>query len=264
MSSYKDVDGNIHIGVPPAAQYGRQPGGAEAARDEWWGMRGAGQERQQQAIGASDWMRQQGQTGGNQAQENAALASNYASGAGGNQQGAIQLARQMAMGQSPSAAAYQLQSGLDQSSRMQSAMAGGARGGAALATAGQNAQANTSNLQQNAFTQGQMLRAREMAQGAGMYSTLLGQQREQATARLGMGNEMSQFNAGQRDRYNLGMQGAAIGMGQAANQQGELDLGYYQQGMNPINAQTQAQQQYQQWLDSARRQAYAANQEEGG
>lgn len=251
-------DDYIRINVPPPAQYGRKPGGEVAARDEAWGMQAQNDPRQAANQDAMRFM-QGGGGGAGQAQENAGLANNYASGAGGNQQGSIQLARQMAMGQSPSAAAYQLQSGLDQSSQQQSAMARGARGGAALATAGSNAQANTANLQQNAFTQGQMLRAREMSQGAGMYSTLLGQQREQDTARLGMGNEMSQFNAGQRDKYSLGMQGAAIGAGQVGAGTNDLDFNSYQQGMNPINAQTQANQQYQQWLDSARRQAVAAN-----
>ncbi len=250
------------INVPGAAKYGRQAGGADIARDEWWGQQATNDGRQAANNSAFQWAQGQAAGGtGNQAQENAQLAGNEASGAGGHQANAQGLARAMAYGMSPSEGAYQLQAGLDSASRMQSAIGRSARGGAALATAGANQQANTANLQQNSYTQGGLLRAQEMAQGRQMYGQQLGQQREQDQARMGMANEMSQFNAQQGDKYRLGMGQAAIGLGQAGLGGQEVDFNYYQQGMNPVNAQTQAQQQYQQWLDSARRQAVSGNQE---
>ncbi len=253
---------DVTINVPGAARYGRQPGGADAARDEWWAMQQANDGRQQQNLTATQWAQDQARVGtGNQAQENSQLAGNEASGAGGHQAGATGLARAMAYGMGPSEGAYQLQAGLDQASRMQTAIGRSARGGAAMATAGANQQANTANLQQNAYTNAGLLRAQEMAPGRSMYGQMLGQQREQDQARIGMANEMSQFNAGQKDRYRLGMGQAGLALGQAGMGGQEIDLNYYQQGMNPVNAQTQAQQQYQQWLDSARRQATAGNQE---
>lgn len=250
------------INVPAAARYGRQPGGAEIARDAWWGQMAGNDARQEANTQAQQYAQQQSQTGtGQQATVDPRLAGNAGSGAGGNQQQAVGLARAMAYGNSPSVAAYQLQAGLDQASRQQQAMSRSARGGAALATAGRDGAANTSNLQQNAFTQGGLLRAQDMAQGRSMYGSMLGQQREQNSALLGMQNEMNQFNAQQQDKYRLGMGQAGLQLGQVGNQTGEQDLSNWQQGMNPVNAQTQAQQQYQQWLDSARRQATSGNQE---
>lgn len=253
---------DVTINVPGAANYGRTPGGANAARDEWWNQMSQNDGRQGANLDAQRWAQQQSVNGtGQQAQVDPRLAGNAGSGAAGNQAQATGLARSMAYGNSPSQAAYQLQAGLDSSSRQQQAMSRSARGGAALATAGRDGAANTSNLQQNAFSQAGLLRAQDMANGRSLYGSMLGQQREQSTALLGMQNEMDQFNAQQKDRYRLGMGQAGLQLGQVGNQQGELDLSNYQQGMNPVNAQTQAQQQYQQWLDSARRQSVSGNQE---
>ena len=259
------ADKVITINTPPAANYGRTPGGFARARDEWWSQQGQNDEAQDATTQGATWAQQQSQAQrGPQATENAALANREASGAGGHQAGAADLARRMAMGQSPSEAAYQLQRGLDLSSSMQGALGRSARGAGALATASANQQANTANLQQNAFSQGQALRAQEMATGRGLYGSLLGKQREQDAARLGMGNEMAQANAQYNDRYGVGMGNAAIALGQVGNQQAAQDFGYYQQGMNPVNAQTEAWQQYKAWLANAQKQKQAANIEELG
>lgn len=198
------------------------------------------------------------QNRGPQAVEDRTLANREASGADGNQAGAMQLARQMAMGQAPSEAAYQLQAGLDRGIGQQQAMGRSARGAAALSTAGANSQANQATMQQNAYTQGGLLRSKDMAAGRGMYATLSGQQREQDLNRLGAGNEMGQFNAKLNDAYGMQMGNAAIGLGEAGNALNGRDLNNFERGTRAIGAQDQANQQSKLWELQKRQQEQAA------
>ncbi len=257
--------------VPLAAEYGRSNpltdhyGGANRARDEWW--KGMGHnDADQNAInaGAASANRQSeiGQTRGPVAQENAGFANNEASGAGGNQAYATGLAGTLARGNTPSVGAYQLQSGLNQATAQQRAMSRSARGGAALATAGTDAAANTANLQQNAFSQGKILAAQDMTAGRNLYGSALGQQRDQDNARIGIGNTISQANAEQNDKYSLGMGGAAVGMGGAGNGASAQDLQYYQGGMGVVGAQSEAEQQKQRWVADARKRVAAQQAED--
>lgn len=206
-------------------------GGHEGAAGEWADVGMAGMAGSQ---ANAKWA--QGQMKGDrgpQAVENADLVNREASSRYGDQSGAIQLAREAAMGQAPSEAAWQQQQGLNQAMGAQSALAGSARGAAGIARAGTNAMANTAGLQQNAYMQGGQLRAKEMADARGLYGGLSGQQREQDLQRLGMGNQMSQYNAGLNDQYKLGM--GQLGLGY-----GNQGLGWYQAGQSPYNQQQQA------------------------
>jgi hypothetical protein len=163
-----------------------------------------------------------------------------------DQAGAMQLARDAAMGNAPSEAAYQLQAGLDAASASQASMAGGARGSAALALGQGNAAYNTANLQQQAFTQAGQLRAQEMANARGLYGSLSGQQREQDQNRLSLGNQMSQYNASLNDQqaYNQGMLG--VQYGNLANNQSQVDQAYYNTGANIGSQQFQTDWQREQ------------------
>lgn len=240
--------GVIRIDSTDAALYGRDPDGSGKARDAWWGRMGANNPQQSQVTGGMGYANGQAQAErGPQATEDPRLAGNEASGANGHQAGAIGLAGSLASGMQPSQGAYQLQNGLNQASDFQTAMGHSQRGAAAMATAGSNAQANTANLQQNAYLQAGALKANDMTAGRGLYGSLVGTQREQDTARIGQANELGQFNAQANDQYRLGMGNAALGFGQAANGQSGMDLSNYQQGMNPVNAQTQANQQKHSW-----------------
>lgn len=257
-----------------AATYGRPAGtpddpggmgGANKARDEWWNREHNNDAQQEQVTGAASYANQQaalGQDRGPQAVEDAGLAQNEASGANGHQQGAIGLAGTLARGQQPSQAAYQLQSGLNQASAQQASMGRSGRGMAALATGGINAQANTAALQQNAFTQGGLLRSRDMAAGRGMLGTGLGQQQAQDQQRLGQANQLGQFNAQQNDAYSLGMGQAGVGLGGVANSQQQTDLLWHQGGMQPVEAQSEADQQQKKWLADAEAQRIAARKED--
>ncbi len=250
----------INIASTQQANYGRDPNGSAKARDAWWGQMGANNHQQEQVTGGMGYANGQAQADrGPQATEDPRLAGNEASGANGHQAGAIGLAGGLARGMQPSQGAYQLQSGLNQATDYQTALSHSGRGAAALATGGSNAQANTANLQQNAYLQAGALKANDMAAGRGLYGSLLGTQREQDTARLGQANEIGQYNAQANDAYRLGMGNAAVGFGQAGNAQSGMDLSNYQQGMNPVNAQTQANQQRHAWDANSSKQAVNNN-----
>lgn len=241
-------------------------GGANKARDQWWAGQGKNDQQQNWTQAGGNFASEQaalGQNRGATAQQDATLAANANSGAGGHQQGAIGYADQLARGNTPSAAAYQLQSGLNQATDQQASMAAGARGGAALATAGANQQANTAALQQNAFTQGGLLRSRDMASGRGLLGSALAQQRDNAGQLMGQANQLNQFIAKRNDDFSLQMGQAGVAFGDVANQQGAQDLAWYQGGMRPINAQSEAEQQGQEWDADAEKQRIAAAQEDG-
>ncbi len=253
-------EGNkIHISTPQAALYGGVPGGANAATDEALARTGSNDAAQIAIDNGVTYQQNQARNGRNPAQMDAAAANNQASGAGGNQAGAIELARRQAMGAAPSAAAYQMQAGLNQASAQQRAMAAGARGSAALATAGANRNANISNLQQNAFSGAGMLRSREMAEGRGLYGSATNQQRGQDQQMLGMANDFGTANVGAQDSYKLGMGNAAVGLGGVQNAQQGRDFTNERNAWDAIYAQDDANQDRQNWLANNRKQAVAAN-----
>jgi hypothetical protein len=257
------------MGVPLAATLGRtnpadgQLKGAEQLRDQMWsGMDKNDADQGAVNRGAGYMNQQSAEQRGPQARENTTLANNFASGAGGHQQGAMGLANTLARGQQPSQAAFQLQAGLNQASNMQTSMGRSARGGAALATAGANAQANTANLQQNAWTQGGMLRSKDMAAGRGMLTSAVGQARDQAGQRLSQTNDMMAGNQGRNDQYSINSGKAAVGLGNVANGMAGQDLQYYQGGMEAVEAQSEALQMRQDWLADAEKQRIAALRED--
>lgn len=255
----------IKISTPGAAIYGRKPSGDQVSRDEIMGHAAENDADQANINSGMNYANSEAQKAQTRvgAAEDVGLSNNVAGGANGNQAGAITLARRLATGSQPSAAAYQLQSGLNQATAQQTALGRSARGSAAIATAGANAGYNNANLQQSAFAQGGLLRSRDMATGRGLYGGLVGQAREQDTARIGMANEMSQFNAAQNDKLGLQMGQAAVGFGDVANQQGGSDLNYHQRGMQPINAQAEAEQARRHWLAQGQKTAVANNIQEG-
>lgn len=251
----------IKYNTPPA-QYGNSPTGAMDARNEGMG-RLANNDPAQRAIGGGmAYANGEAVNGRPGADMDQTAANNQASGADGNQAGAIELARRQAMGTSPSAAAYQLQAGLTQGLAQQTSMSRGARGGAALATAQSNAGYNQGAMQQNAYTQGGMLKSQDMATGRGIYGSLTNQKRGQDQAAVGMANEFSQANQHAADNYQLGMGNAAVGFGGVANAQNGADFSNAQNAMDPVWQQDDANQDAQGWL-AAQRQATAAANKEG-
>jgi hypothetical protein len=251
----------VKLVTPQAAQYGGTGpgGGAVAARDAGLARLGNNDADQDAINGGMGYANGQAAAGRPGAVADPTAAANQASGANGNQAGAIELARRQAMGQVPSQGVMQLQQGLNQASQQQAAMAGGARGSAALATAGANQRANTSNLQQNAFGQAGLLRAQDMAAGRGMYGSLTNERRGQDQQALGMSNEFGVANQKAADDYRLGMGNAGVGLGAVGNAQAGADFTNTRNAFDPIYDQDDANQDQQTWLANNRRQAVAAN-----
>lgn len=257
----------VNLNTPGPAQYGQTTDYGKFGK----GVAGASAEAENQGhfndsaqgavAGATGYAQDAaangtGFTGGEQ---NAGDANQQASGANGNQAGAIELARRMAAGNSPSAGAIQLQRGLNQGSAQQTAMAAGARGSAGIATAQGNAAANTSNMQQNAFTGAGMLRSQDMATGRGLYASLTNDQRGQDQAATAEANRVGMANAKASDDYRLGMGNAAVGFGAVANGQNQNDLSNFQRGMAPVYGQDEMNQQGKEWLYEDRQHAATDN-----
>ncbi len=270
MSIFQDIGAAFNTkhntvagpGTPDAAVYGRTPGGAEKARDAAWAQQGNNDAAQAATAGAQGYANNQmygSQDRGPQAMENAGLAQNEMDSRYGHQNGAIGLAGSMAAGNMPSQGAYQLQAGLNQGLAQQSSMAGSARGGASLATAQSNQNANSAAMNQNAFSAAGQLRASDMAQGRGLYGSLTSQQRAQDQDRMAQGNQMAQGNAARNDAYGLGMGNLANQFGEVGNAQDNVDFGYNQQGMAPINDQFQAEQQRRGWMAGNSKQVAGQN-----
>ncbi len=260
---------HVQLVTPAAAQYGKTtpyPGGNNAvgARDEAWGQGAHNDTQQGQVDGAQKYANDAAKTGKgwSGADQNAGAAANQAGRAGGNQAGAIELARRMAMGSQPSQAAMQMQSGLNQATAQQRAIGGSARGGAAMATAQSNQLANTANLQQNAYTAAGMLKGQEMAAGRGLYGSMAQDSRGQDAAALAEANRMGQANAKSYDDYRMGMDNAGVQFGGVGLGQQGSDLDNFNRGMNPIYAQDDMNQQQKEWLYEDRRNAAASNKEE--
>jgi len=77
------------------------------------------------------------------------------------------------LGQAPSVAQIQMQDAMNRAGQQQQSAAGSARGAGSLALAQMNASNQISGIQQNAATQGALLRAKEMeAARAGMFSAI--------------------------------------------------------------------------------------------
>lgn len=123
----------------------------------------------------------------------------------GQQQDALGMMRQAALGNAPSVAAIQQKQGMESALRGQQAMAAGARGSAGLAGAQYNAAMNAGALQQSAVGQASQLRAGEMAQARDAYGNMtnsirgqdIGQAGQQGQLGLGYENVLQNTQLGQ-------------------------------------------------------------------
>lgn len=209
---------------PNAGAWGGSPGTGEA----WMGMAKSGIAG---AKGNENYWNNRADEGlgpGGMAWESADLANREAESRGYDQAGALQLAREAAMGQAPSEAAYMMQQGLNSAIANQSAVAGGARGAAALAQAQGNMASNVANLQNQTFGQAGLLRAKEMAEARGMYGGLAGQTRQQDLERLGYANDIAKTNATNNMNFTLGA-------GNIAQGYGNQGIGWFNAGANVGN-----------------------------
>lgn len=191
----------------PYYYWGNSPNAAGQMTQQGLAGMGGSQAGQNWSNNMSNWAMSRGPT----AVENQTLSNNDAMARGYDQAGSLQLLRQAAMGQMPSAAAYQMQNGLNQAVANQYATMGGARGNAGIALAQGNAGANIANLQNQTYNQASQLRAQEMANAQGLYNQGANTLRGQDQNRLQMANQMAQFNAQENDQMAQNYANNALG-----------------------------------------------------
>ncbi len=250
-------------------KYGNSAGGAAAASKEWDDLSAANTYAKNGLAAGANWANAEaGRNRGAMAQENQGLANNFAGGANGNQAGAMGLAKSMAMGNSPSQAAYQLQDGLNQGLAQQSSIANSARGAGSMATAGSNAGYNQAAMQQNAFSQAGQLRAQDMAAGRGLYASMTDQERGQAGERMGQANDMAAGNAtgntSDRELVFMNIDNAGVNFGKVGNRMNGQDLSDMQHGHDPSMLEDDSNQDYQVYLANKRKTAESNYKQDNG
>lgn len=161
----------------------------------------------------------------------------------------MNLAKDAAMGNAPSAAQYMMQSGLNQGIANQQAMAGGARGAGGLALAGGNMAGNAAAMQGQAYNQAGQMRAQEMAQARGQYGDMTNQMRASDSTFGNQVDRANQFNAGQVNDVENRNKDRDVnfrqGMGQTGVQYGNLANQNLQTGMHPYDQQQSSDTQMQ-------------------
>ncbi len=236
-------------------------GGATGAAQEWENLN-AKNAYAKNGLGAGADIA--ANSSGSRVNEDPGLSNQFAGGANGNVSGATGLARSMAEGQMPSAAAYQLQAGLNQGLAQQQSIGNSARGGAALATAQSNAQNNSAAMQQNAYSAAGQLRAQEMATGRGLYASLTDQTRGLSNDRLTQANDVTAGNGARADNFNLNMGGAAVGIGQVENRFNGQELNNDIRGHAPSVANDDAEEDYRVYLANKEANRVRDNKEDNG
>jgi hypothetical protein len=144
------------------------------------------------------------------------------------QQGnALDLARDAAAGNAPSAAAYRTQAGMDSVMAGQSAAGGAARGLGAL-TGTQTTGASAAGLAAgNTAVQGGMARSAEIGEAMGMYGSQAGDMRQGDLGRVNQSNQNALANQSLNDDWRLGNAKLAASQGQLGVSQGQMDDAYY-------------------------------------
>ncbi len=211
-------------------EYGGKAGMADSQAGYYMGL-GAGS---QNRMGA-----QADYTAANADRQNAALAR-------AQQDQALGLQRDAAMGLTPSVAQQQMQQGLDQAMRGQESQRSSARGAAGVAMADYAAAGNIASAQQQVGVQSSILRAQEMAQARDAYQAgatgMRGMDYSAAQQAAGMAQFQTEQEMRQRqmnDQRELGMYGAAEGI------RGQQMQGNLQQQSAMMNAYLENQRLYQ-------------------
>jgi hypothetical protein len=238
-TGHNNYQATPYTGVNPNAyQYGGAPGGADEAANRY----------QQQGAAAQNRMASQADYG-NANQYQAGGVQDRA-----QQQNALQLQQQAAMGNAPSRAELLGRQQSDAAASAQNSLAASARGPAAMALAQQNAAANTAGAQANIANSAMAQRADEMAQARNAYGAAASALRGSDLASQQQAAQQSQYNAGlqaqqraQNDQYQLGMTQAeqnvrAQQLGAQENQQALNSANYNAvQGINAGVAQSNAE-----------------------
>jgi hypothetical protein len=232
------------IGWEKNPNYKPPSSGFDANKYEYGGKRGMAdtQSNYYMGLGAASQLRDAAQADYTAANADRAQAQAMRA----QQEQALGLQRDAALGKAPSVAQLQMQAGLDQAMRSQEAQRASARGAAGVAMADYGAAANIAAAQQNTTTQSGILRAQEMAQARDAYmqgaTGIRGMDYSAAQQAAGM----EQFNVeqqmrqrGMNDQREAAMYGAAEGI------RGQQMQGNLQQQSAMLNAYLENQRLYQ-------------------
>lgn len=192
----KTIQGDKFDATATNYLYGGQPGAADADVNRFRTIGGALRDR---AAPQADYT-------------NADQARGFGLQDRGDQQNAVSLYRDAAMGNGPSAAQSQFQQGLDASLRAQQSIANSARGGAmARSAARSEGAANAGDMSARATSMAAALRAQEMQSAMQGYAGASGQLRGSDLMAQGQDAQQAQFQAGmqlqsrgQNDQAGLG------------------------------------------------------------
>ncbi len=160
------------------------------------------------------------------------------------QQGqALDLDRNAAEGNAPSAANYQTQIGMNDIMSGQAGAAGSARGLNAL-NGVQGAGAQTAGLSAgNLSMSGGMARSKEMGDALGMYGSTAGDMRSGDLNRMGQNYQNVGFNADLNDAWKIGNANLAAKQGMLGVQMGQTDQDAYTASMHPASKQLEYDQE---------------------
>jgi hypothetical protein len=233
--------------VPSAALYGRGAFGAEKARDETWALEKNNDKEEGFVRGTMGSLAGQAASAEQRKLSQDSLQRDRAYDSR-NQDDANEQARRLAAGDWNSSAQQQLRSGVNQAMAQQRALAGSARGGAAIATAGANMAANNAAIGQSGAMQAGLLRSQEMATGRGLLNSGLKSSRDMGLENMDMSNRFNQNNAAMNDKFAMDLGGAGVGLGNASAGQDKSNAAYVKLGMAPIDAQSEANQARREWL----------------
>ncbi len=218
---------------PGSAEVGGYAGGAKDIHDSLVAAshgNDAAQAANQEAMGQSISNMQQDR---DPLQENAIQASREADAR--TQQGqALDLQRDAALGNAPSVAAYQTQSGMNDIAGGQAGAMGSARGLAAMSGVQGAGASGVGQSAGNLALQGGMGRSGEVGKAIGMYGSSAGDMRGSDLNREDQTNQLALAGSGMNDSWKTGNAGLAAKQGQLAGSMTDLDDAYYGVGQNAI------------------------------
>ena len=156
---------------------------------------------------------------------------------------ALALSRDAAMGNAPSAAAYQTSIGMGDVQSNQVANMGGARGLAGLTGAQTQGSASAGMAAGNVASQGGLARSKEIGDAIGMYGSQAGTVRDQDLSRLGQNSQNAMFNVKANDDWRIGSGNLAASQGRLGVAQGTQDLAWMQEQQRGADKQFQYDQE---------------------
>ncbi len=164
--------------------------------------------------------------------ENSVLAQREADSR--QQQGqALDIQRDAALGNAPSAAAYQTQSGMNDIAAGQAGAMGSARGLSALGGVQGAGASGVGQAAGGMAMQGGLGRSDEISKAIGMYGSSAGDMRGQDLGRVNQTNQMALAGQNLNDNWKLGNAGLAGKQGQLGVSMNQMDDAYYNASNDP-------------------------------